>query len=206
MLCAGRVDGVFKGLIIDIFINDSPAQETAMPPSLSPEVLQELTARIHAHCERPRIAMVLVQLLLELADRRGVVQTTRVELGFALRSLLGDRGYEARRQARRDRLGPLLEDRDRLHAMAARLLKQSKSAAETWVIGTLVGLMLREIEARIGDPTGHNISRTMGELEQAGILASRDYIDRFGQLYDRAARGRTYYLTLGAWLVEEGSE
>ena len=68
--------------------------------------------------------------------------------------------------------------------------------------------LLGDIDAAIGDPTGQNISHVMRELVEAGVLASRAYIDAGGRIYDKPARGRVYSLTLADWLrpVPERSE
>jgi hypothetical protein len=40
----------------------------------------------------------------------------------------------------------------------------------------------------------------MSELVKAGVIASRAYIDQAGELHDKPARGRIYYLHMADWL------
>lgn len=170
--------------------------------ALDVETMQRLTARVHAHSKRPRMAFVLALLLFDRADNRGLVETTRIELSAALRKLVGDRGYDTRRQARRNRIEPLLEEWQQVLGMAHQALDTAqKEGFNGSMTASLFGAVIGDMDASIGDPTGQNISRVMTELETAGVIAWRSYIDRNGEIYDKPARGRTYYLQLSDWLL-----
>jgi len=147
------------------------------------------------------MALLVALLLLERADATGVVQTSRAELSNALWGLVGERGYQQRRDARQQRIAPVLDERRTVAAQAREAIRQAPphSLARLLIAGAFNAL-LGDIDAAIGDPTGQNISHVMSELVDAGVIAYRSYIDAVGRMHDKPARGRVYYLKLADWL------
>ena len=96
-----------------------------MAEGMPPGVWAQLTARVHAVSRRPRMALLVALLLVERADDTGMVQTSRADLAQALQGLVGQRGYAARRAARHERIGPLLEERRRVQAQAREVIGQA---------------------------------------------------------------------------------
>jgi len=166
-----------------------------MAAAMPQGVWEQLAARVHAVSDRPRMA------LMERADGTGVVQTSRVELSHALWGLVGERGYQPRRAARKERIAPLLDERRTVEAQAREAIRQAPphSLVRLLIAGAFNAL-LGDIDAAIGDPTGQNISHVMSELVEAGVVASRSYIDAGGRMHDKPARGRAYSLKLADWL------
>jgi hypothetical protein len=180
-----------------------------MATGLPQGVWAHLVARVHAVSDRPRMALLVALLLVERADDAGVVQTSRADLSHALWALVGERGYQHRREARHQRIAPLLDERRTVVAQAREAIRHAPPHALTrLLIAGAFNALLGDIDAAIGDPTGQNISHIMGELVEAGVLASRSYIDAAGRRYDKPARGRIYALTLADWLrpVPEASD
>jgi hypothetical protein len=177
-----------------------------MAEDMLPGVWAHLTARVHAVSRWPRMALLVALLLVARADDAGMVQTSRAELAQALRGLVGQRGYQARRAARQERIGPLLEEKRRVQAQAHEVIGQAPRRSVTrLLLAGYFNATLADIEAAIGDPTGQNISHVMGELVEAGVLVSRAYIDTEGRVHDTPARGRIYLLQLADWLQQTES-
>jgi hypothetical protein len=68
--------------------------------AMSAGAWEQLAARVHTVSSRPRMALLVALLLLERADGRGVVQTSRADLGHALWQVAGGLGYRPYRRER----------------------------------------------------------------------------------------------------------
>ena len=154
----------------------------------------ELYSLVHLNSKRPRWAYAVLLAMVEAADSSDIVRG-RESLAVRAQELVGDRGYEARHEARANRL---IEKRKDL-GQAKRELEIAKQENNLFAVSQ-VTTQIRDTVDRMRSPAYGNVSRVVGDLMAAGLIVDRWYEDADGLRYEQTGRGRTAAYRLKAGL------
>jgi 5-carboxymethyl-2-hydroxymuconate isomerase len=145
-----------------------------------------LFARLQGRARRPRFAFATLLALAQLADETGQVIERRSDIADLVKNLIHTTSVPGRRAARAQRL------RDLAEAAAAELDQLAGADAEQ-----LAAFVHMAVRMGQGDPIGQNVSRALGDLERAGLIDQREYLDqRTGDIYPVPAQGRLVIIKL----------
>ena len=148
-------------------------------------IAYEEASLIARSSKRPRFALCVWLALLELADGGSEWRGTRGELAEVISALLPPDRFAGRHAARIARLSTA--GREKLDTVDER----ERDRASPWrhLIQTVL------IAHAAGNPIGENVSRTLTELRRARLI-DIGYVDRFGAMFPKPARGRRLSITL----------